>query len=94
MSPIGRIFIVLNLILAAGFLAAASMQLNQVDSWKTQHDDAVAAAATQQDDLNAQISALRLQNDTATAESSTFRDERDDAIANSLRYVAQAFLIL
>jgi hypothetical protein len=89
MSPIGRIFIVLNLILAAGFLAAASMQLNQVESWKGKHGEAVAASTLQQDELNAQITALRVANDTATAEAATFRDERDDAIANSTRITGE-----
>lgn len=78
MSPIGRIFIVLNLILAAGFLAAASTLVAEGESWKEKHDTAVAEATAKQAELDEQISALRVENDTKSAEAASLRDERND----------------
>ncbi len=89
MSPIGRIFIVLNLILAAGFLAAASTLVAEGESWKVKHDTAVAEATAKQAELDEQVSALRVENDTTSAEAATSRDERDDEKAKSDRLEGQ-----
>ena len=89
MSPIGRIFIVLNLILAAGFLAAASTLVAEGESWKEKHETAAAEATAAQAALDEQIASLRVENDTKSAEAATFRDERDDQKANNDRLEGQ-----
>lgn len=85
MSPIGRIFIVLNLILAAGFLAAASTLVAEGESWKEKHETAVADATAKQADLEGQLSALRVENDTKSAEASEARSTRDNTKADNDR---------
>ena len=65
MSAIGRIFIVLNLILAAAFLGWASNALGTVEDWKGKHAQAVsdhstamAAKETELSDHRSKISSL------------------------------------
>ncbi|MFT7486975.1 MAG: cell division protein FtsB [Candidatus Paceibacteria bacterium] len=81
MSPIGRIFIVLNLILSAVFLAWASSNVAQSHDYKAKLEAAEAAASTMQEDLEGQISTLKVENDTKSTEADGFRSERDDATA-------------
>ncbi len=47
MSPIGRVFIVLNLLLAGAFLGFAGTYLQDQDNWKTKHDDLEASTKAQ-----------------------------------------------
>jgi len=89
MSPIGRIFIVLNLILSAAFLAWAASNVAQSHDYKAQLEAATQAAATTQADLEAQISALKVENDTKSTEAATFRDNADDAVADRDRISAE-----
>lgn len=79
MSPIGRIFIVLNLILSAVFLAWASNNVAQSHDYKTKLEAAETAAAETQTELETQISTLKVENDTKTAEAANSRDRADDA---------------
>lgn len=77
MSPIGRIFIVLNLLLAAAFLGWASNALATTQDWKAEHDAkeeemAEAAAASE-----AAISKLEMERDALTEGQRQFRDQRD-----------------
>lgn len=66
MSPIGRIFIVLNLALAGAFVYFAGVYLEQSSDWRTKHD-------TVQADLNNQLTQLRGQLEDAA------NRERDSA---------------
>lgn len=90
MSPIGKIFAVLNLILAAAFLGWASNALTASGKYKSQWEDAVAAhqADTQawedrENELNAKITELEQAR-------SRFRQEKDDAVNDRDRYKADA----
>lgn len=79
MSPIGRIFSVLNLILAALFLSWAANNLATSHEYKQKLEDAEAAAAAEKQDLEGQISALRIDLDNKTTEADTFSNELDAA---------------
>ena len=58
MSPIGRIFIVLNLVLAVVFLGWASSNLVNSQNWKADHEAEVVAHAATKADLDGQIDEL------------------------------------
>lgn len=79
MSPIGRIFIVLNLILAALFLSWAAHNVATSHDYKGKYDAEVADHATTKSDLEGQLSKVRADLDTKSTEADTFRSERDDA---------------
>ncbi len=79
MSPIGRIFIVLNLILAAVFLAWAGNNVATSAQYKQKYDAEVAAHETTKGELETQVSDLRVRFDTKSTEADTARSERDDA---------------
>jgi len=79
MSPIGRIFLVLNLILSAAFLGWASNSLAQTEDFKTQLNTAKTEAQEQADELEAQIENLNTELKAKQQEASDFRTERDNA---------------
>ena len=79
MSPIGRIFSVLNLILAALFLSWAANNLATSHQYKDKLETAEADAATQKAELETQISDLRTQLDTKTTEADRFSSELESA---------------
>lgn len=90
MSPIGKIFAVLNLILAAAFLGWASNALTASGKYKTKYDDELAAhqADTQaweerENELNAKVTELEQAR-------SRFRQEKDDAVNDRDRYKSDA----
>lgn len=58
MSPIGRVFIVLNLALAGGFVVFAGTHLQQQHNYKQKLNDAVTKAAEKEQTLNNQIAQL------------------------------------
>jgi hypothetical protein len=57
MSPIGRIFIVLNLFLAGGFVYFSGVYLQNATDWKQKHATDTAALQTQVTDLSASVQA-------------------------------------
>ena len=87
MSPIGRIFSVLNLILAALFLGWAANNLATSHDFKNKLEAEEKAHTATKTDLDAQISELRTSVDTKTTEADTYRNERDDAEAHRKRVV-------
>lgn len=58
MSPIGRVFIVLNLLLAGTFVGFAGTYLQRQDDYKSRWEASVEAAAKEKDQLNTRISGL------------------------------------
>ena len=58
MSPIGRVFIVLNLILAGGFLAMSGNYLQNQNNWKEKFTEAESKASEDIAKLNRQIEGL------------------------------------
>ena len=81
MSPIGRIFIVLNLILAALFLSWAAHNVATSNDFKTKYDSEVQSHSDTKSELEGQISQLRANLDTKSTEADSFRSERNDAQA-------------
>jgi len=77
MSPIARVFSVLNLILAASFLAWASTTLAHSQDYKRKYEDEQQAHQTTETDKNTQISELETLRDSARNEAETLRSERD-----------------
>lgn len=89
MSPIGRIFIVLNLILAAVFLAWAANNVAQSHDYKAKLNAEEEAHAATRTDLEGQVSTLRAELDTKSAEADTARNTADDATEEARRQSAQ-----
>ncbi|HVS19400.1 MAG TPA: hypothetical protein VMT18_12420 [Planctomycetota bacterium] len=58
MSAIGRIFVILNLVLAAAFVGYASTSLAKGNEWKAKYETEVRAHATTQEALDADKSKL------------------------------------
>jgi myosin heavy subunit len=79
MSPIGRIFIVLNLILSAAFLGWASNSLAQTEDFKKQRDDKNAELATAKEDAARTEEDLTTQLNAKKQEASEQREQRDRA---------------
>ncbi|MEX1024054.1 MAG: hypothetical protein WD226_03160 [Planctomycetota bacterium] len=77
MSPIGRIFIVLNLILAAGFLAWASFSLATAENWKVRHGDLTTEMEDRVAELDNEISDLVVTRNKLTDDERSRREERD-----------------
>ncbi len=67
MSLFAKIMVVVNLILAVAFLAAAGTFLNATQSWKAKHDTVVETTTTSIADLKAQAENQQQQKDTALA---------------------------
>lgn len=61
MSPIGRIFIVLNLALAGGFVYFSGVYLQRATDWKQKHDTLQADMQKQVDQLTGQLTAEQAQ---------------------------------
>ncbi len=85
MSPIGRIFIVLNLLLSAAFLGWASSSLAQSQDYKAKFEDKKAEMAEAVADKENEISKLQVSNNQLSDESRTFRNERDQAASEAER---------
>jgi chromosome segregation ATPase len=68
MSPTGRVFIVLNLVLAGAFVGFAGTYLKNHTNWKQKHDAVDTEFRTSKKDLDAKVSSLESQLITATRE--------------------------
>lgn len=77
MSPIGRIFIVLNLILAVTFMGWASSALSHSQDFKTQLEDAQKAHDDMKADLEGQLETSRNETSDAMRHLSDAEGERD-----------------
>jgi predicted nucleic acid-binding Zn-ribbon protein len=77
MSPIGRIFLVLNLILSAVFLGWASNSLAQTEDFRGQLDEAKQMASDREAELTSEIEDLNTRLRDKEQEASQFREERD-----------------
>lgn len=89
MSPIGRIFSVLNLVLAVWFLAWAANTLATGQDYKTKWEEEKDAKQALQEELEGQIAELRTQRDQAQSETADFRSQRDQAQNEVTRLEAQ-----
>jgi hypothetical protein len=93
MSPIGRIFIVLNLILSAAFLGWAANALEKTGKYR---DDLAAEKKLHADDLAAkevELSGLQVKLNDVTEQQRQFREQRDgfETEANRLKTQVDEF---
>lgn len=85
MSPIGRIFIVLNLVLAALFLGWAATNLGTSQDFKTRLETTQSEFDQYKEEKEADANALRAQIAQLEGSMSTVRGERDTADADRAR---------
>jgi DNA repair exonuclease SbcCD ATPase subunit len=79
MSPIGRIFIVLNLLLAAAFLGWASNAVATNQQWKAKHDQVETQRVTELADKDSEIAALTAEVGRQTTETANERNRANGA---------------
>jgi hypothetical protein len=75
MSPIGRVFIVLNLILAGTFVGFAGTHLQKQFNWKTQAVNTAAELDKTRKEMTAENDRLRQELSTMTTSKSTLEQE-------------------
>lgn len=83
MSPIGRIFVVLNLILSAAFFGWAYNALSTTDNYKQQLDEAKTAHTAELAKKDEEISKLTVDLNGATEQQRQFLSERDQKTAEA-----------
>jgi hypothetical protein len=83
MSPIGKIFAVVNLILAAAFLGWASNALATSAEYKSKYESEQTAHAKTKQDWEAERSSLTTRLTEAESSSARFRQEKED-LANDV----------
>lgn len=76
MSPIGRIFVVVNLVLAAAFLGWAGAVLAKSDQFKKQYLEEVAKHATTKTEKDSRINTVTGERDEARTSLAAIREER------------------
>lgn len=79
MSSIGKIFVVLNLVLAAAFVGWAANAVSTSGDWKTKHDAVVATAGKDKMALEADLSRVRTELAAAKTDLTTAVNARDEA---------------
>src|SRR5262245_43630395 len=82
MSPIGRVFIVLNLALAGGFLVVSGTHLQKQDNYKKQLEAAKKDAAEK-------IAALETKNNELDSRRSVFENAKTAAESEKGRLLVQ-----
>jgi myosin heavy subunit len=85
MSPIARILIILNLVLAAAFVGWAANALSANADFKSKYDTEVKAHTTAKTTLDAELSKVRSELRVAQESSNTFMQARDAAVADKDR---------
>lgn len=77
MSPIGRIFVVLNLILSATFLGWASTSLATTEDWRGKHEQSMQEHEGMLAEKDKAVSALEIKANALTEEQARLRAQRD-----------------
>lgn len=85
MSPIGRIFSVLNLVLAALFLSWASMALSSADSFRTKYEDEAKEHTATEERLEAEKAAALTAKAAAESRASSLNDQLESEKNNTAR---------
>ena len=78
MSPIGKIFIVVNLALSAAFLGWASNVVATSQDWKTKHDAAQAEFGTEKETLEKDLALLRTELNSVREDKDRFSQDADE----------------
>lgn len=89
MSPIGRIFVVINLILSAAFLGWASAALNSGVNYRQQLTDAGEKHKTELAGKDKEIESFQIENNSLSDAQRQFREERDAAKTDVERLTTQ-----
>ncbi|MBL8863121.1 MAG: hypothetical protein JNK02_14085 [Planctomycetes bacterium] len=89
MSSIGKIFVVLNLVLAAAFVGWAANTANQSGEWKTKYNEAVAAAGKEKIGLEAELQKVRADLGLTKSDLQTAVNARDEAKRNQDRLATE-----
>ena len=77
MSPIGRLFVFLNLALSAGFLGWAASNLATAQKFRGEFDAVTAQLAETTTDLNAQIAEITADRDEASRQRTDMRNQKN-----------------
>ena len=77
MSPIGRIFVVINLVLAGLFLGSAATSLASAQKYKSQFDSSVAERLAEKQKLEAEIGSLDAEKLAAETLRNQIKTEKD-----------------
>jgi chromosome segregation ATPase len=85
MSPIGKIFLLINFGLAFGFLFWASTAVSANAKWKAKHDEVVAERTKAEEALKSEISNLNLSLTNERDAKDARMSERDQAQAEASR---------
>lgn len=83
MSQIARVFVVVNLLLAAGFLYSAAMFLGLNNQWKEKHISLEAQRKNETAKLDSDLKAKTARVDELTRESQTLKEEKASLQASS-----------
>jgi chromosome segregation ATPase len=83
MSPIGKVFVVLNLVLAAAFLGWAANALSTTQQWKDEYEKEVKARAADVAAKDDEISKLGVEVKSVTEQQRQFHSERDQKSAEA-----------
>jgi hypothetical protein len=79
MSTIGKIFLILNLVLAAAFVGWAAKAVSLSGEYKKKYEDAVAMATAKQGELEGELSKVRADNQQVQSDRNRAVSERDEA---------------
>jgi hypothetical protein len=79
MSSIGKIFVVLNLVLAAAFVGWAANAVNNSGEWKKKYEDATAAATKEKAQLETELSKVRADNQQIQNDKNKAISDKDEA---------------
>lgn len=74
MSPIGRIFVVINLVLAAVFLGVAASFLASQDHFRSDYEKEVVAKSKMQSEMQAQLDAIKAETSEAKRQREEMRN--------------------
>lgn len=88
MSPIGRVFILLNFVLAGAFLGWASVSLAKSEEYKGQFEDEREAHEATRAELESRLSQLQTELETEQRAKESLRAERDQAKGTADRNLA------
>ncbi len=80
MSPIGRVFIILNLALAGAFVAFTGLYLKRADNFREKHSAEVKAHAAESAALTGELAELRAQHNDAVRQA-----DNADGLARNLK---------
>lgn len=89
MSSIGKIFVVLNLVLAAAFVGWAANAVNTSGDWKKKYEDAVAAAGKDKLALDEELKKVRADLGLAKTDLQNAVSARDEAKRAQERLTAE-----